>query len=54
MPDRLDQVESNKHIGFMLDVACDKNNTELDKKQDLRKAYFIQYIWRVTSVACNI
>lgn len=35
MPDRLDQVESKQHIRFMLDFACDKNNTELDKKQDL-------------------
>lgn len=34
MPDNLDQVESKQHIRFMLDFACDKNNTEQDEKQE--------------------
>ena len=37
MPDNLDQVESKQHMRFMLDFACDKNNTELDKKQEKKR-----------------
>ena len=35
MPDNLDQVESKQHMRFVLEFACDKNNIEIDKKQDL-------------------